>query len=364
MAMRVCILGAGGLGSLVGGMLAESGLRVTLVGRPEHVEAIRADGLRISGISGERRIVGGLDAVTSAERARGPFDALILCVKAKDTASALRDANGLRIDAGVVLSLQNTVAKDAALAEWIGRDRVVGASTTEAATLEGAGSVRHVATAPTAFYFGAPAGLAAHGHSDASTTSSDTAMRDPIVARIAAPIAAPIADLVDAFTKAGLAAKQTDDIQHVEWEKLLQAAVLAAWSVSTLGMLPGRSVAEGLVVREGAEHYVAIAQELLAVYRALGYEPRDFFHPYSRFRELASWSFEEAVAGMRAQGQRMLDIGAVGRPSLHVDLMRGRPTEVEFVLGPFLAKAERLGIAIPSARAAYRIIRTLEQLLA
>jgi 2-dehydropantoate 2-reductase len=60
----------------------------------------------------------------------------------------------------------------------------------------------------------------------------------------------------------------------------------------------------------------------------------------------------------------MLDIGAVGRPSLHVDLMRGRPTEVEFVLGPFLTEAERLGLEIPTARAAYRIIRTLEQLLA
>lgn len=340
MAMRVCILGAGGLGSLVGGMLAESGLRVTLVGRLEHVEAIRQGGLRIAGISGERRIVGGLDAVESAARARGPFDALILCVKAKDTEAALRDANGLRADAGVVLSLQNTVAKDAALADWIGRDRVVGASTTEAATLDGAGSVRHVATAPTAFYFGSASG------------ASDVATNDRIAA------------LVDAFTKAGLSAKQTDEIQHVEWEKLLQAAVLAAWSVSTLGMLPGRSVAEGLIVREAAEHYVAIAQELLAVYRALGYEPRDFFHPYSRFREFSSWTFEEAVAGMRAQGQRMLDIGAVGRPSLHVDLMRGRPTEVEFVLGPFLIEAERLGLEIPTARAAYRIIRTLEQLLA
>ena len=72
MAMRVCILGAGGLGSLVGGMLAESGLRVTLVGRPEHVEAIRADGLRISGISGERRIVGGLDAVRARRGLAAP----------------------------------------------------------------------------------------------------------------------------------------------------------------------------------------------------------------------------------------------------------------------------------------------------
>jgi len=278
------------------------------------------------------------EAMQECQAIYGLREDLLLCGTKE---AALRDADGLRAEAGLVLSLQNTVAKDPALAEWIGGDRVVGASTTEAATLDGAGSVRHVATAPTAFYFGA-----------LSSGVAPAVMGDRIAA------------LVDAFTKAGLSAKQTDDIQHVEWEKLLQAAVLAAWSVSTLGMMPGRSVAEGLVVREAAEHYVAIAQELLAVYRALGYEPRDFFHPYSRFREFSTWTFEEAVAGMRAQGQRMLEIGAVGRPSLHVDLMRGRPTEVEFVLGPFLVEAERLGLEIPTTRAAYRIIRTLEQLLA
>ncbi len=53
----------------------------------------------------------------------------------------------------------------------------------------------------------------------------------------------------------------------------------------------------------------------------------------------------------------------IGRPSLHVDLLRGRPTEVEYCLGPFLAQAERAGIAVPTARAGYRIIRTLEQML-
>ena len=346
--MRVCILGAGGLGSLVGGMLAESGVRVTLVGRPDHVEAIRSHGLVIAGIRGERVVRGGLEAVANAEQARGAFDALILCVKARDTAAALREADGLRGslhgEGAVALSLQNTVAKDDALADWIGRGRVLGASTTEAATLEGPGRVRHVATAPTAFYFGALGGSSAVRERDGA--------------------GAPLAALVDAFTKAGLSAQATDRIEHVEWEKLLQAAVLATWSVSTLGMMPGRSVAEGLVVREAAEHYVAIAQELLAVYRAKGFEPQDFFHPYSRFRELSSWTFEEAVEGMRAQGQRMIDIGAVGRPSLHVDLMRGRPTEVEWVVAPFLAEADRLGIEIPTTCAAYRIIRTLEQLLA
>ena len=127
--------------------------------------------------------------------------------------------------------------------------------------------------------------------------------------------------------------------------------------------MPGGSVAEALVVREAAEHYLAIARELLAVYRSLGYEPQDFFAPYSRFRELARETDEQAIEGLRAQGQRMLDAGVIGKPSLHVDLLRGRPTEVEYCLGPFLAQAERAGVAVPTTLAGYRIIRTLEQML-
>jgi 2-dehydropantoate 2-reductase len=334
--LRFCVLGAGGLGSLVGGWLAESGAQVTLVGRPAHVEAIRARGLEISGIRGERLVRRGLEALSRAQDARGPFDALLLAVKARDSAEALAAARHLRADTALALSFQNTVDKDELLASWIGRERVVGASTTEAGTLEGPGCVRHVASAPTAFYFGELDGSAS--------------------ARVAA--------LVDAFNKAGFASQPAADVRHVEWEKLLQIGVLSAWSVSTLGMMPGGSVAEALVVREAAEHYVAIAQELLGVYCAMGYEPRDFFHPYSRFRELRAAGFEEAVEAMRAQGQRMLDQGVVGRPSLHVDLLRGKPTEVEGCLAPFLAEAERRGIAVPTARAGYRIIRTLEQMLA
>jgi len=335
MGLRICILGAGGLGSLVGGRLAESGASVTLVGRTAHVEAIRARGLQISGIHGERNLRDGLEVFTSAEQAQGPFDLLVLCVKARDTAEALHGAESLRESTRVALSLQNTIEKEQILADWIGRERVVGCSTTEAGTLEGPGRVRHVATAPTAFYFG--------------ELDSEPSAR--------------ITTLVDAFTKAGFQSKPAPDIQHVEWEKLLQISVLATWSVSTMGMMPGGSVAEALVIREAAEHYVAIAHELLAVYRGLGYAPQDFFRPYSRFRALASESFEEAVVGTRAQGQRMLDEGVVGRPSLHVDLLRGKPTEVEYCLAPFLAQADRLGLAVPTARAGYRIIRSLEQML-
>jgi 2-dehydropantoate 2-reductase len=333
--MRICILGAGGLGSVVGGWLAESGVPVTLVARAPHVAAIRARGLEIRGIRGECNVRRQLEAVATPAEARGEFDYLILAVKAKDTQRALADAAPLFDRSRAALSLQNTLCKEEELSAQLGAARVIGASTTEAGTLVGPGVVQHVGTAPTAFYFGEQGGKPS--------------------ARVAA--------LVDVFNKAGFGAREAADIRHVEWEKLLQITVLCAWSVSALGVMPGGSVAEALVVREAAEHYLAIARELLAVYRSLGYEAQDFFAPYSRFRELARESDEQAVAALRAQGQRMLEAGVIGRPSRHVDLRRGRPTEVEYCLGPFLAQAERAGIAVPTARASYRIIRTLEQML-
>ena len=48
--MRVCILGAGGLGSVIGGYLAKTGVETTLIARPAHADAITRDGLRIEGV--------------------------------------------------------------------------------------------------------------------------------------------------------------------------------------------------------------------------------------------------------------------------------------------------------------------------
>ena len=61
----------------------------------------------------------------------------------------------------------------------------------------------------------------------------------------------------------------------------------------------------------------------------------------------------ELGAGMRAQG-------FVGRPSLHDDLLRGRETEVDYSIGAYLDEAEKYDIGVPTVRASYRIIKSLE----
>ena len=54
MAMRIGIIGAGAIGSIVGGMLTKAGHDVTLIDQwPEHVEAMKRPGLRLSGTCGE-----------------------------------------------------------------------------------------------------------------------------------------------------------------------------------------------------------------------------------------------------------------------------------------------------------------------
>ena len=88
--MNICILGAGGLGSVLGAWLADSGVDVTLVARPAHVDAIRARGLQLAGFRGDLAVSENLRAVTSPDEATGDFDYLVLLVKAKDTAGDAR----------------------------------------------------------------------------------------------------------------------------------------------------------------------------------------------------------------------------------------------------------------------------------
>lgn len=335
--MHVCVLGAGGLGSVIGAQLAESGVQVSLIARPAHVAAIRTKGLRVEGISGERTVRQNLHAYETIDDVPGHIDWLVLLVKTRDTASAL-DAASLHADriAGA-FSLQNSVTKDRTLAASLGAMRVIGASTTEAGVLLAPGEVRHTATAPAAFYFG-ELPVAGGGASDR------------------------VSVLVEAFSRAGMAAQATDCIEQVEWEKLLQISAVAGFCASTLGFMADASFGHALAVRSGAEHYVQLVTELLAVYRALGYEPQDFYAPFATFRRVATCTLDEAAADAMALGSTMVANGVGGRPSLHEDLLRHRPTELDDCIGEYLRAAERLGVPTPTVRGAHRVISTLEML--
>lgn len=74
--MRICVVGAGSIGGLVGARLSVSGEAVTLVARGLHFEAIRAHGLRIEGADG-RAIVDTKSRVVTRISDAGPQDVVI-----------------------------------------------------------------------------------------------------------------------------------------------------------------------------------------------------------------------------------------------------------------------------------------------
>ncbi|KAB7516142.1 2-dehydropantoate 2-reductase [Halosegnis rubeus] len=108
--MHVAVVGAGSLGSLLGGLLAREH-RVTLVGRDPHVSAIREHGLRVTGVV---NLTISPDADTTAP---ARCDLALVTTKAFDTAGAA--ATLADTDAGCVVSLQNGLGNETVL-----RDRL------------------------------------------------------------------------------------------------------------------------------------------------------------------------------------------------------------------------------------------------
>jgi 2-dehydropantoate 2-reductase len=161
---------------------------------------------------------------------------------------------------------------------------------------------------------------------------------------------------VATFGGAGFGCAATDSIAAVEWEKLLQAALMAAFSITAIGFLPDRTITDALQTRPGAEYYVQLARELLSIYQTLGFTPRDYFAPYAQFRQLAAEDVESSVEKAMRLGRSMADNGIRGRPSMHDDLLRHRACEVDESIGELVRAAERLGVAAPALLGAYRIV--------
>lgn len=334
--MRICILGAGGLGSVFGGLLAKQGVDVTLIARPAHVDAINQNGLQLLGVRGEHLIKDNLAAVADARDAVGDFDYLILGVKSTSTESALAGADCLRDRVATALSFQNNIIKETQLAEWLGDpSKVIGFSTIEGGFLEGPGRVNNNITLENTNYIGEMDG-----------SSSERVQR-----------------LADAFNSTGLGTKVVDNIQQVLWEKLTQIANAAGWSISCEIGNPNLTFADAMVLREGAEHYLAVAREVLSVYKAMGYTPQNFYAPVSKLKELDSLDDEGAIKTITAIGQGILDGGYRGRTSMHEDILRGKKTEVDYILKPFVDKAAELGLDVPTVTACYRIIKVLDHYL-
>jgi 2-dehydropantoate 2-reductase len=106
--VRVCIVGAGAIGGLVGARLARSGEHVSVLARGENLHAIRANGLTIVEPDGSRWAAAAAAASADVEQL-GPQDVIVLALKAHQLAAMADRLPALYDTDSVVVPMQNGV---------------------------------------------------------------------------------------------------------------------------------------------------------------------------------------------------------------------------------------------------------------
>lgn len=224
--MQVAVMGAGAVGCYFGGLLALAGHDVTLIGRPNHVAAIEANGLRLETNTGTQMIP--LKAASDPS-AITPPDLVLFCVKSADTEAAGRALQPRLKPDSVLLSLQNGVDNASRLQAAIGHP-VIASVVYVGTEMAGPGHVRH------------------HGRGELLIGAS--AQSDVIAATL---------------TSAKIPTTVAPDIDQALWSKLILNCAYNA--LSAVADLPYGA----LLAIDGTEQVVRnVIEECIAVARACG----------------------------------------------------------------------------------------------
>ncbi len=310
--MKILIMGAGSIGSVFGGFLAEGGHNVTLVGRPAHMSAIERDGLRIGGIWGDHHVTD-LRTVTSCEQLGSEtFELVILSVKTYDTKQAIGEAAPLVAPDGLAVSFQNGLGNADIVADAVGVERTLGGMVIFGAHVDEPGRVT-VTVYATEVKVGSPTGVV------------DPARVDKIAALI---------------NSSGIPTLGTDEIDKHIWAKVLYNCALNPLSAilnATYGELaeePGTRRIMDMVV-----------EEAFAVADARGVEL--MWDKPEQFLQLFYDNLVPATAGHYAS---MLD-----------DIKRGKRTEIEALNGAIVGYGKELNVECPVNEVLSGFVRVLEQ---
>ncbi len=135
--MRIAVIGAGAIGSLVAAYLKLKGKEVSLIGTPDSVKAIRQNHLEVSGARGKFKISIDIDIGL-----RFHPGLVILATKTQDLEKAIRD-NFSFLQKAIILTTQNGIQADGIAAQYIPVENIVSSIIMFGATYLESGQVVH-----------------------------------------------------------------------------------------------------------------------------------------------------------------------------------------------------------------------------
>ena len=303
--MKIAVVGTGAMGSVYAGLLASAGNEVWAIDTwQEHIDAIRARGLRVEGASGDRTVR--LDATTDASEP-GPCDLVIIATKADGVAAAAASIKPLLRDDSLVLTIQNGLGAAERICRHLPPDNVLlGVAGGFGASIRGPGHAHHNGME-----------LVRLGELGGGTTER-------------------LERVGGVWRDAGFNVKCFDDINQLVWEKFVCNVTYSGSCTIFECTIAGV---------QANEHAWKVASSCAAEAYAAGVAQGVHF------------SFDDPVAHVREFGQKIPN----SRPSMLQDYMAKRPSEIDAINGMVPVVAREVGTAAPYNEVVTAIVKAKER---
>jgi 2-dehydropantoate 2-reductase len=303
--MKTVILGAGAMGSVVGGALTRAGKDVVFVDvAKETVESINSRGLIIQDKTGQRQTIEA--AVTDRPETVGPVDLIIVFVKCYHTEAAVRNAASMVTPDTIVLSLQNGWGNGAKIGKIVGPEKLLLGVSYHSATVLAPGHVLHAGQGPT------------------------------FIGELDGKLSDRLAWVAENFNTAGITVTPTSSILKEIWSKLaLNVATLP--TSASIGLTAERllgTVEMEQLMQELLKEVVAIAQAQQI--------PLDFDERWKAITDL------------------LQKLAPDTKGSMLQDVEKKRRTEIDVINGAIVEAGHRLNIPTPYNNAMFWLMKALE----
>ncbi len=324
--MKVCIVGAGAIGGLMGVKLALAGERLTLIARGPHLGAIQKTGLKLISQDGSEQVAGDVAATSQIPEA-GAHDVVILALKAHQIEAVATQLPALFHPETLVVTVQNGIPwwyfqkhggeyegkrlhsldPNGVLEASIEASRIIGSIAYPAAEISEPGVIRHL-----------EGNRFPVGELDGSKSER-------------------VKSLSTMLVRAGFKAPVLTDIRAQIW--------LKAWgnlSFNPISALTGATLAAIARFPETRELAASMMREAQEIAGKLGITFR--------------LTIEQRIAGAEGVGEH--------KTSMLQDLETGKPLEVEALVGVFLELGRLTQTPTPSIDAVYACVKLLSTTIA
>lgn len=301
---RIAVLGAGAVGCFFGGMLARAGKEVLLIARDNHVQAIKQNGLLMEFQDSQEYVV--IEASSDVEDIAGA-DLILCCVKSPDTERVMHEVKDLIKPDALILSLQNGVDNAERIAQVV-PNHAISAVVYVATGMGGDGHVKH---------FGRGELIIGQvgGHEN---------------------ISVELQQICELFLSAQIPCSVSDSIQRELWLKFL---VNCSYNgVSAIGQITYGEMVQQESIRQ-------LIKDLTTEFLLVADQEK----------------IDISLAEAQMVNEQIAKTMAGQRSSTAQDLMRRKPTEIDYLNGLIVLKAKQHGLNVPNHQAIYALVKMIEQ---